>query len=132
VEGFSIDLNQSNAIGGVVNSTPNIWECSLMSESNPATRIICNNLELADQLRQLLAPIAPDCEVLSTPGNCSAVPLCRWLGEAKLGSAGQVQAALLDATEVLEQTRHAFKSRELGLLRRRLVALLDKLSEDPQ
>lgn len=103
-----------------------------MSESNPATRIICNNLELADQLRQLLALVAPDCEVLSTPANCSAAPLCRWLGEARLGPAGQVQAALLDATEVLEQTRHAFKSRELGLLRRRLVALLDKLSEDPQ
>ncbi|MNH46014.1 hypothetical protein D3C79_1086360 [compost metagenome] len=69
--------------------------------------------------------------MLSAPGNCSAVPLCRWLGEAQLGAAGQVQAALLDATEVLEQTRHAFKSRELGLLRRRLVALLDKLSENP-
>ncbi|RCL28904.1 hypothetical protein C6A77_04765 [Pseudomonas sp. AFG_SD02_1510_Pfu_092] len=103
-----------------------------MSESNQATRIICNDLELADQLRHVLAPIAPDCEVLSAPGTCRAVPLCRWFGAAQMGTAGQVQAALLDATEVLEQTRHAFKSRELGLLRRRLVALLDKLSEDPQ
>lgn len=103
-----------------------------MNKSNQTTRIICNDLELADQLRQLLVHIAPDCEVLSAPSNCSAVPICRWLGEAQLGSAGLVHAALLDATEVLEQTRHAFKSRELGLLRRRLVTLLDRLSDNPK
>lgn len=88
-----------------------------MNKSNQTTRIICNDLELADQLRQLLVHIAPDCEVLCAPSDCSAVPFCRFLGEAQLGAAGQVHAALLDATEVLEQTRHAFKSRELGLLR---------------
>lgn len=103
-----------------------------MNDSSQTTRIICNDLELADQLRQLLVHIAPDCEVLSAPSHCSAVPFCRWLGEAQLASAGVGQAALLDATEVLEQTRHAFKSRELGLLRRRLVALLDKLSDSTE
>lgn len=103
-----------------------------MNKSNQTTRIICNDLELAEQLRHLLVHIAPDCEVLSAPSNCSAVPFCPWLGEAQLGSAGLVHAALLDATEVLEQTRHAFKSRELGLLRRRLVTLLDRLSDNPK
>ncbi|MHA6181682.1 hypothetical protein [Pseudomonas mohnii] len=103
-----------------------------MNESNQTTRIICNDLELADQLRRLLVHIAPDCEVLSAPSNCSVVPFCRWLGEAHLGTPGLVQAALMDATEVLEQSRHAFKSRELGLLRRRLVVLLGKLSDNPQ
>ncbi|CAI8934107.1 CZB domain-containing protein [Pseudomonas sp. IT-P253] len=103
-----------------------------MRESNQPARIICNDRELADQLRHLLVHIALDCEVLSVPGNCSAAPFCRWLGEAQLGLAGRVQVALVEATEVLEQTRHAFKSRELGLLRRRLVALLDELSDNPE
>jgi hypothetical protein len=103
-----------------------------MHESNQTARIICNDRELADQLRQLLVHIAPDCEVLSAPSNCSAAPFCRWLSDAQLGPTGRVQAALLEATEVLEQTRNAFKSRELGLLRRRLVALLDNLSENPE
>ncbi|WP_449102602.1 hypothetical protein [Pseudomonas extremaustralis] len=103
-----------------------------MNESNQTTRIICNDLELADQLHQLLVHIAPDCEVLSALSNCGAVPFCRWLGEAHLGSAGLAQAALMDATEVLEQSRHALKSRELGLLRRHLVVLLGKLSDNQQ
>jgi hypothetical protein len=46
----------------------------LMNDSSQTTRIICNDLELADQLRQLLVHIAPDCEVLSAPSDCSAVP----------------------------------------------------------
>jgi len=102
-----------------------------MHESNQTARIICNDRELTDQLRQLLVRIAPDCEVLSAPSDCSVAPFCRWLGDAQLGSAGQIQAALLEATEVLELTRHAFKSRELGLLRRRLVALLEQLPDNP-
>jgi hypothetical protein len=103
-----------------------------MYESNQTARVICNDRELADQLRPLLVQIAPDCEVLSAPGNCTAAPFCRWLGEGQLGPTGRIQSALLEATEVLEQTRHAFKSRELGLLRRRLQALLDKLSDSPE
>lgn len=103
-----------------------------MNESDQTIRIICNNPELADRLRQLMVHIAPDCEVLSDSSDCSAMPFCRWLGDVQLGSAGLVNAALLDATEVLEQTRHAFKSRELGLLRRRLVALLGRLSDSPK
>ena len=103
-----------------------------MYEPNQAARIICSNEVLADQLRPLLANIAPDCEVLVVPSDCSAAPLCRWLGDAHLGSTGRVHAALVETTEVLEQTRHAFKSRELGMLRRRLVGLLEKLSDNPE
>ncbi|MEB6589342.1 MULTISPECIES: hypothetical protein [Pseudomonas] len=103
-----------------------------MHESNQAARIICNDPELADQLRQLLGHTAPDCEVLNAPSNCSFAPFCRWFNDAQLGPTGRVQAALVDAIEVLERTRHAFKSRELGLLRRRLVAVLDKLSDNQE
>lgn len=45
-----------------------------MYESNQAARIICSNEVLADQLRPLLANIAPDCEVLVVPSDCSAAP----------------------------------------------------------
>jgi len=102
-----------------------------MHESSHSARIICNDHELTDQLRQLLVRIAPDCEVLSAPSDCSVAPFCRWLGDAQLGAAGRIQVALIDATDVLESTRHAFKSRELGLLRRRLVALLEQLPDNP-
>lgn len=103
----------------------------MMCEPSLPARIICNDRELAEKLRPLLVSVAPGCEVLSAPCDCSEAPFCRWLGEAQLGPAGRVQAALLEATEVLEQTRHSFKSRELGLLRRRLVAMLDTLSDNP-
>lgn len=41
----------------------------------------------------------------------------------------QLRQALEDTIEVLERTRHAFKSRELGQLRRRLVSLLERFEE---
>jgi hypothetical protein len=103
-----------------------------MHESNQTARIICNDRKLADQLRHQLALIAPDCEVLSAPGHCSEALSCRWPGETQLTPAWWLRAALLDATEVLERTRHSFKSRELGQLRQRLNALLDKLSDTPE
>ncbi|PSS56319.1 hypothetical protein [Pseudomonas sp. BBP2017] len=103
-----------------------------MHEPNLTTRIICNDRELADQLHHLLVHTVPDCEVLTAPRDCSAAPFCRWLGEAPLGPAGQVQVALVEAIEVLERTRHAFKSRELGQLRQHLNALLDTLSDNPK
>lgn len=41
----------------------------------------------------------------------------------------QLRQALEDTIEVLERTRHAFKSRELGQLRRRLVGLLEQFED---
>lgn len=43
--------------------------------------------------------------------------------------ADQLRQALEETITVLERTRHAFKSRELGQLRRRLVCLLEQLEE---
>ncbi|MFV0455657.1 MAG: hypothetical protein ACK5NQ_11815 [Pseudomonas sp.] len=39
----------------------------------------------------------------------------------------QLRQALEDTIQVLERTRHSFKSKELGQLRRRLLDLLEQL-----
>ncbi|AFN79725.1 hypothetical protein [Stutzerimonas nitrititolerans] len=41
----------------------------------------------------------------------------------------QLRQALEDTIQVLERTRHSFKSRELGQLRRRLLDLLEQLAD---
>ncbi|WP_312477837.1 hypothetical protein [Stutzerimonas nitrititolerans] len=41
----------------------------------------------------------------------------------------QLRQALEDTIEVLERTRHSFKSRELGQLRRRLLDLPEQLAD---
>lgn len=93
-------------------------------------RVVCTDARLATWLGQLLNHTEPSCEVLHQARDCSAAPLCRWLGTLQMGQAGEVQAALTEAVEILEKTRHAFRSRDLGLLRRRLEALLEELSAE--
>ena len=90
----------------------------------PTARIACSDPQLATHLCRLFG----DCEVIEAPRHCSQAPLCRWLDDAPLGPAGDVQAALAEAVATLERTRHAFRSRELGQLRRRLEQLLVELS----
>ncbi|MDH0142956.1 hypothetical protein [Aquipseudomonas alcaligenes] len=90
----------------------------------PTARIACSDPQLATHLRRLFG----DCEVIEDPRHCSQAPLCRWLDDAPLGPAGEVQAALAEAVATLERTRHAFRSPELGQLRRRLEQLLVELS----
>ncbi|CAD5108128.1 hypothetical protein [Zestomonas carbonaria] len=102
-----------------------------MDQVGRPLRVICNDSGLASALEPVLSTLAPGCELLRDPCDCSALPFCRWFA-ARLGQAGQVQVALAEATEVLERTRHAFKSRELGLLRRRLQALLEELASQSQ
>ncbi|MDA0427164.1 hypothetical protein [Stutzerimonas frequens] len=41
-----------------------------------------------------------------------------------------LREALEETIQVLERTRHSFKSRELGQLRRRLIDLLEQLETD--
>ncbi|WP_437879994.1 hypothetical protein [Pseudomonas sp. LRF_L74] len=94
-----------------------------MRASTTAPRVLCNDPQLALTLRGLL-PIG---EVLCRPADCSQAPLCRWLKDAPLGIHGRLQSALVDTLETLERTRHAFRSRELGELRRRLEQLLEEL-----
>jgi len=94
----------------------------------PPSRIACSDPRLATNLRRLFA----DCEVIEDPHDCSQAPLCHWLGDARLGEAHRVRAALSDAVATLERTRHAFRSRELGQLRQRLEQLLVELSAPPE
>ena len=55
----------------------------------PTARIACSDPQLATHLRRLFG----DCEVIEDPRHCSQAPLCRWLDDAPLGPAGEVQAA---------------------------------------
>jgi len=91
-------------------------------------RIVCTDPEKALDLRRQHG----DCEVIVDPCDCSHAPFCRWLEGDSLSRDGQVRAALCDAVETLQRTRHAFHSRDLGQLRRRLERLLDDLSARPE
>jgi hypothetical protein len=86
--------------------------------------------ECSDRVRQLLQTQAPGCEVLGQPSDCSQAASCRWLQALPQDQAGEVQAMLSDAVEVLEQTRHAFKSAQLAQLRKRLSRMLESLSNN--
>jgi hypothetical protein len=88
--------------------------------------------QCVSRVRQLLQTQAPGCEVLGQPGDCSQAAGCRWLQALPPPQAGAVQALLSDAVEVLEQTRHAFKSAQLARLRKRLSRMLEDLSDNPE
>ncbi|MCY1269852.1 hypothetical protein D9M68_161640 [compost metagenome] len=94
-------------------------------------RVICSDSDLASKLEPVLSTLAPGCQLLRDPCDCRELPFCRWF-EVRLGPAGQVQAALAEAVAVLERTRHAFRSRELGQLRQRLQALAEELASQTQ
>lgn len=90
-------------------------------------RIVCTDPQLASRLRLFFEDLE-DGQVISQSSDCSQAPLCRWLDPSELGPAGHVQAALCDAIETLERSRNAFRSREMGQLRQRLLRLLEDLS----
>jgi hypothetical protein len=88
--------------------------------------------QCANRVRQILQAQAPGCEVLGQPSDCSQAAGCRWLQALPPQQAGAVQALLSDAVEILEQTRHAFKSAQLAQLRKRLSRMLEDLSDNPE
>lgn len=94
--------------------------------------VILPKSQCASRVRQLLQAQAPGCEVLDQPDDCSQAASCRWLQALPPHQAGAVQALLSDAIEVLEQTRHAFKSAQLGQLRKRLSRMLEDLSDNSE
>lgn len=81
----------------------------------------------ARQVRALLAAYELPCSVLEGPRDCEQAPLCRWFKDAPLSDTAKLHALIADAIVVLERSRHAFRSRELGELRRRLSAALSEL-----
>lgn len=99
-----------------------------MPRTTPAILVTNNDPQLACQLRRLLQSEGLNCAVLTQPEDCSQAPLCHWLQEHPLPAHAALHASLADAIEVLERSRHAFKSRDLADLRQRLEQLLGELS----
>ncbi|GIZ10600.1 hypothetical protein [Pseudomonas sp. NCCP-436] len=90
-------------------------------------------LRLADtdtrqQITRLLDSQAPHCQVINDIQDCQHMPLCRWIRPLPSTSLGTLQASLDDAIEVLERSRHAFKSAQLAELRKRLCQVREELS----
>lgn len=84
--------------------------------------------ESRQQVLQLLQRQAPQCDVIEDIQDCHYRPLCRWLQSLPAQSLGEVQGTLDDAIDVLERSRHAFKSTQLATLRKRLSRLVEELS----
>ena len=99
-----------------------------MTAPLPTPRIICTDTDLANELTQWLVNNSQMGEVIHEATDCSHAPLCRWLRETPAGLEGQVQLVLLDAVQTLARTRHAFRSKDLADLRKRLEGLLKQLS----
>lgn len=98
-----------------------------MDRSEPPL-VAINDPALACLLRDMLPAMGIVCEVVEDAADCSRAPLCRWLNDPSLSDAIRLRLLLDEAIAVLERTRHAFKSRELGLLRRRLEEAREELS----
>ncbi|SDQ02382.1 hypothetical protein [Ectopseudomonas guguanensis] len=96
----------------------------------PRTHLLLSLPDTASsrQIAHLLRRQAPHCEIIDGLDSCQQRPLCRWLQRLPAGSLGEVQSSLDDAIEVLEGTRHAFKSVQLAELRKRLSRLREELS----
>lgn len=96
----------------------------------PQTHLLLNLPDAASsrQIAELLRRQAPHCQIIDSLDSCQQRPLCRWLQRLPEGSLGEVQSHLDEAIEVLERTRHAFKSLQLAELRKRLSQLREELS----
>lgn len=101
----------------------------MRSDMNKPVRVIVNadDAEVLAQVRGALAD--QPLELICDPADCAQAPLCRWLDPQALNDCGQLTAAIQDAIATLEQTRHAFRSKQLGGLRRRLEKLLQELPD---
>lgn len=105
---------------------------AVMPRTIPSILITHNDQQMACRVRRLLQDDGLDCNVLARPQDCSQAPLCRWLQDWPLPAHAALHATLADAIEVLERSRHAFKSRDLADLRQRLEQLLGELSAPTQ
>ncbi|QKE65061.1 hypothetical protein HNE05_17445 [Aquipseudomonas campi] len=103
-----------------------------MPRTTPSILITHGDPQMACRVRRLLHSDGLDCAVLARAQDCSQAPLCGWLQDQPLPAHAALHAGLADAIEVLERSRHAFKSRELADLRQRLQQLLGELSAPTQ
>ena len=96
-----------------------------MLDDHSAVHVISADPQLASKAREALCQAGLSCKLLHDPRDCQHAPACRWL--QPLTPEMQVRLTLDDAISTLERTRHAFKSRDLADLRRRLQQLLETL-----
>lgn len=101
----------------------------MRSDMNKPVRMVVNTEDEA-VLAQIRAALADQpLELICDPADCAQAPLCRWLAPEELNDCGLLAGAIQDAIVTLEQTRHAFRSKQLGGLRRRLEKLLQELPD---
>lgn len=96
-----------------------------MIDDLSAVQVISADPHLASKAREALCQAGLSCKLLHDPRDCQHAPACRWL--QPLSTEMQVRLTLDDAISTLEKTRHAFKSRDLADLRRRLQQLMETL-----
>jgi len=88
-------------------------------------QLISSDPQTADNAHDALCKAGISCQLLHSARACQHAPACRWL--QPLPNELQVRLALENAIDTLEKTRHAFKSRDLADLRRRLQELAQAL-----
>lgn len=87
-------------------------------------------LEDTQQIGRTLQDAGIDFDIICEPADCRLAPSCRWIDASFVNREGQLAGALLDAIRTIEDTRHAFKSKQLGALRKRLQQALDACQAD--
>lgn len=88
-------------------------------------QLISSDPQTAVKAREVLCQAGINCQLLHSPRDCQHAPACRWL--QPLPKELHVRLILENAINTLEKTRHAFKSRDLADLRRRLQELAETL-----
>ena len=86
--------------------------------------------EDTQQIVRTLQDADIDFDIICEPSDCRPAPSCRWIDASCVNMEGQLAGALLDAIRTIEDTRHAFKSKQLGALRKRLQQTLDACQTD--
>ena len=97
-----------------------------MSEILGPLQLLSSDPEDAEAACATLCGAGWPCQVLRDASDCAQAPHCHWLEQLPAQQV-HMRAALDDAIATLEKTRHAFKSTNLGELRRRLQRLREEL-----
>jgi|GEM_PF-1435765 len=100
----------------------------LRSNLMPLTVKVVVDASQPDEARQIesaLREVGVNFDIMFEPSDCRQAPACRWLNASCVTQEGRLAGALLDAIHTIEDTRHSFKSKQLGALRKRLQHALE-------
>lgn len=100
-----------------------------MASIKPSLQVLCLDAPQACRAHGVLDAAGIDCQILSSPEACLLAEHCRAIEPTHAQHLSHLQQALHDTVATLEKTRHAFKSRDLAELRKRLEGLLQNLSD---